>query len=157
VLALQSAVSLLVFDANRGGLMHRILYSSSRIDDVDQHGQSPDFTCIGEHAARKNAGLGITGFLICTPTWYVQVLEGEKSKVLGLIDVIAADPRHSNLTILDMHPFTSHLFSKWTMAWQHQSIANRIHFLERDLVQTEQPKIIQSSALYDLAKVLAAG
>jgi Sensors of blue-light using FAD len=136
--------------------MHRILYTSSRTDDTDKLGQSPDFTCIGEHAARKNAALHVTGFLICTPTWYAQVLEGEKSQLLTLLEEIAADPRHSNLTVLDTHPMTTRMFSNWTMTWRHQSISNRILFLERELVQIEQPTLIQTSALYDLAKVLAA-
>lgn len=64
------------FPNHGGGFMHRILYTSSRSDDTNQLGQSPDFACIGEHAARNNAKLQITGFLICTPTWYAQVLEG---------------------------------------------------------------------------------
>jgi Sensors of blue-light using FAD len=135
--------------------MHRILYTSSRRDDTDQLGQSSDFACIGEHAARKNTMLHITGFLICTPTWYAQILEGEKSRLLNLIEVIAADTRHSNLTMLDTHPMTAPMFSNWSMAWRHQSISNRILFLERDLVQVEQPTLIQTSELYDLAKVLA--
>jgi Sensors of blue-light using FAD len=135
--------------------MHRILYTSSRRDDTDNLGQSPDFARIGGHAARNNAALNITGFLICTPTWYAQVLEGEKSRLLTLLEVISADPRHSNLTVLDTHPMTTPMFSNWSMAWRHQSISNRILFLERELVQVEQPTLMQASALYDLAKVLA--
>jgi hypothetical protein len=135
--------------------MHRILYTSSRKDDTDKLGQSPDFASIGEHAACKNARLQITGFLICTPTWYAQILEGEKSQLLNLIDIISVDTRHSNLMILDTHPLAIRMFSNWNMTWRHQSISNRILFLERDLVQVEQPKFIHANALYNLAKVLA--
>jgi hypothetical protein len=72
-----------------------------------------------------------------------------------LIDVIADKLGHSNLTILDTHPMTTPLLAKWSLAWRHQTISNRIVFLERDLVQVEQPTFSQASSFYDSAKVLA--
>jgi Sensors of blue-light using FAD len=71
--------------------MERVVYASGRHDDTDGSGYSPDFNAIGEGAARNNIARKITGFLLCTPTWFAQVLEGEPHDIAKLLGQLEQD------------------------------------------------------------------
>ena len=51
-------------------------------------------------AQKHNAGQGITGHLLITPTQIAQVLEGEAQRVWSLLRRISADNRHENLRLV---------------------------------------------------------
>jgi hypothetical protein len=135
--------------------MQRLIYSSSRVDDTDANGFSTEFNDIGEVAARKNSELGITGYLICTRNWYAQVLEGEAPVLETLLAKIEKDPRHSNMTLLSRETCSDHIFPNWGLGWQHQNIANRIVFLENQLVQDQAPRLGQAEQVLKVALSLA--
>jgi hypothetical protein len=135
--------------------MQRLIYSSSRVDDTDANGFSTEFNDIGEVAARKNFELGVTGFLICTRTWYAQVIEGEAPVLEALLAKIEKDPRHFNMTLLSRETCDAHIFPIWGLGWQHQNIANRIVFLEHQLVQDQPPRLSQATQVLNMARNLA--
>jgi hypothetical protein len=135
--------------------MQRLVYSSSRVDDTDANGFSTEFNDIGEVAERNNVKLGITGFLICTKTWYAQVLEGEAAVLESMVAKIEKDPRHFNLTILSRETCEEPMFPAWGLGWQHQNIANRIVFLENQLVQDHAPRLAQAEQVLKVARSLA--
>jgi hypothetical protein len=137
--------------------MQRLIYSSSRVDDTDATGFSTEFNDIGEVAVRKNVELGITGFLICTKTWYAQILEGDATAIEELLARIEKDPRHFDLTVLVRESCSEHVFPNWGMGWQHQTIANRIVFLEHQLVHDHAPRIGQAEQVLSVARSLALG
>jgi blue light- and temperature-responsive anti-repressor len=140
---------------SKGDAMQRLIYSSSRVDDTDANGFSTEFNDIGEVAVRNNAGLGITGFLICTKTWFAQVLEGKEAAVEDLLAKIEKDPRHFNLTILSRESCSDLVFPNWGLGWQHQNIANRIVFLEHQLVHDQAPRLGQAEQVLSVARHLA--
>jgi Sensors of blue-light using FAD len=135
--------------------MHRLTYSSRRIDDTDASGFSPDFADIGAVASRNNEQLHVTGFLICTPHWFCQILEGEWQNLEKLMDAIEKDQRHFNVTLIESTPCSTRLFAHWAMGWRHQTINNRILFLEQELVQNNPPVLIQVPSVHRLALALA--
>jgi hypothetical protein len=135
--------------------MQRLIYSSSRVDDTDVNGFSTEFNDIGEVAERNNAALGLTGFLICTRTWYAQILEGEEASIDELMAKIEKDPRHFNLNILSRETCSEQVFPQWGLGWQHQNIANRIVFLEHQLVQDHAPRLGQALQVLKVAQGLA--
>jgi len=55
---------------------------------------------IGRRAAKSNASLGVTGFLLYTKPFFLQYLEGAPAQVKDLYTRIRRDPRHANVTIL---------------------------------------------------------
>jgi hypothetical protein len=49
-------------------------------------------------AREKNSKLGISGMLLFKAGNFLQVLEGDREKVMALFDKIAKDPRHDRIT-----------------------------------------------------------
>jgi hypothetical protein len=133
----------------------RLIYVSQRIDDTDVLGLSSEFKTICEQAERNNVRDDITGFLICTPQWYGQILEGSAIAIERVMEKIKRDPRHFNITVLHKAEITHRMFSRWGMQWQHRNIANRILFLEENLVQDSRPDVSKTKNLESLAQKLA--
>jgi Sensors of blue-light using FAD len=135
--------------------MERVVYVSRRRNDTDSAGYSSVFDEIGEKAARNNAARGLTGFLLCTPTWFAQVLEGEASTIAALLDRLKQDVRHFDLRVLDQQACQTRQFPLWGMGWRHQTISNRIVFLTHGLVQEAPPHVSQAQAILRVCHDLA--
>lgn len=73
---------------------------------------------IVESAVRHNREDGITGMLLYSGGNFLQVLEGEKSRVRGTYDRIAMDPRHRNLTLLTEEEVPERHFANWSMGYR---------------------------------------
>jgi Sensors of blue-light using FAD len=58
----------------------------------------------------------ITGVLCEGQGVYLQVLEGERSKVTRLYSRISADPRHTDLELIHCECITEKRYGKWSMA-----------------------------------------
>ena len=96
--------------ANR---LHRLVYASSAsgplfADKLDR---------ILFHARHTNARNGVTGILLFQEGRFLQVLEGTREALLGLVDRIRRDKRHQNLTILEWGPVEGHVFPNSPMAY----------------------------------------
>ncbi len=66
-------------------------------------------------ARRCNARDGVTGLLICRADLYLQLLEGPEMQVEAAYRRIAADDRHTDLTMLSRRDITHRLFPRWAM------------------------------------------
>ncbi|NJC42698.1 hypothetical protein GGQ87_002993 [Brevundimonas alba] len=64
----------------------------------------------------NNARGRITGALGFSGRTYVQLLEGPTASLDDLLAKLAADPRHTDLTILVRAPVSGRLVPGWTMA-----------------------------------------
>jgi len=53
-----------------------------------------------EHAQRANKPRGVTGGLIFTDGWFIQILEGPVGALSDVIGRIRADPRHHSMQFL---------------------------------------------------------
>ena len=70
---------------------------------------------------RNNFKAGITGklqFSRIKPEFAKQTLEGDKEQVLKLLEVIRADPRHSNLKVTQEGKIDRRQFEKWSMQFE---------------------------------------
>lgn len=65
---------------------------------------------------RNNARDGLTGGLAAHDGRYVQVVEGARAPLDGLMARLAADLRHEGLTILDRRIVEGRAFGQWSMA-----------------------------------------
>jgi hypothetical protein len=69
-------------------------------------------------SARTNNPLeGITGVLIFNGTAFMQILEGGVDAIDALVRRLAADRRHSNMSIRDERPIEARSFPTWEMAY----------------------------------------
>ena len=77
-----------------------------------------DIDTILETSRQNNQRLGITGMLLWADGVFVQVLEGEASKVKSLAARIARDDRHRNFMVLVEQQSDRRLFSAWSMGFR---------------------------------------
>ena len=88
-----------------------IIYTSTANQDF----QLADLVPILAAARSKNAQLSVTGMLLYVQGSFFQVLEGEETTLMELFAVIAADPRHQNVTRIIQEPIAQRVFSDWAM------------------------------------------
>lgn len=75
----------------------------------------------------KNIRLSITGMLVYKDTSFIQILEGPKTKVEELFDVIKKDERHYNVRLLLARKLEIRNFSNWSMGFMnlnHENLTN---------------------------------
>jgi len=70
-----------------------------------------------ERARSVNASQQITGLLSVSDDYFIQCLEGERTKVNGLYNKIVADNRHHAVELLLYHTVDRRLFPEWSMGF----------------------------------------
>ena len=81
----------------------------------------PELETLLDQAWKKNAHLDITGFLIYSNGHFLQVLEGEESRVTNLLRIIKQDPRHEMFVPLGTQHTHQRAFPDWSMGFKHVS------------------------------------
>ena len=92
----------------------RLMYRSrNRIPESDR---KLELGSLFSTARRNNKRAGLTGALLLTGDWFVQVLEGEEATVRAVYDTIARDPRHDQVALVESGPVPARVFGRWSMA-----------------------------------------
>ena len=78
---------------------------------------SKDINDILEFARDFNSKNNITGCLVYSHGYFVQILEGEAEKILTLMKSIELDTRHTFVDILSEGEVTKRMFTGWDMAY----------------------------------------
>ena len=91
----------------------RLVYSSEAAPDLDM----ADFEQMLAESRVRNKARGITGVLVFVDGVFLQILEGEKAKVLELMDTIERDPRHGGIKVFYEHDGVERAFGSWSMAY----------------------------------------
>lgn len=92
-------------------MLVRCLYASqpaSKVDDALLNG-------ILEQSRKNNPSIGVTGLLCVSASHFIQVIEGGRSEVAGILTSIMRDPRHTNVQILVYEEILERRFANWTM------------------------------------------
>ena len=79
--------------------------------------QASDLEEILIHARSNNRKNRITGALVYVDGVFLQVIEGDASVVLGLMDKISRDVRHETVTVLRAEEISNAQFGDWDMAY----------------------------------------
>jgi hypothetical protein len=100
--------------AQDSGSLFRLIYRSrSRIPSAERRKHLGDlFT----EARSKNKRLSVSGALLVSGEWFVQVLEGDAETVRALFATIEQDSRHDSVTLLETQPVAARVFARWAMA-----------------------------------------
>ena len=77
-----------------------------------------DLATLLMNSRANNRRLGLSGYLMHKEGRFVQVLEGPADVVQARYDVIAADPRHSDVTVLLREPIDERRFADWSMGYR---------------------------------------
>lgn len=92
--------------------LSRAIYISRRINpDDDQELQD-----ILDKSRENNAVSHITGLLLVSGEYFLQVLEGRITCVSQTLEKVYRDPRHTDVRLVLFHEVSSLLFAKWSMA-----------------------------------------
>ena len=93
--------------------MHMIAYTSHyKGNEQDIQKQLERIVRSAKH---NNAKLGVTGVLLFDHDRFVQVIEGDKSALDKLFNVIKQDPRHHDIKVLFDTPIKAREFAEWNM------------------------------------------
>ncbi len=101
-------------------MLVRLLYASRATEAITPAFIESILACSRTH----NPELGITGLLCYTGDVFLQVIEGGRSEVSTLYNVIVRDPRHRDVTLLHFEEVGSRRFSNWTMGQVNLSKVN---------------------------------
>jgi len=85
-------------------------------------------------ARSRNAALGVTGVLYFDGAYFLQVLEGPQASVAAVFASILADPRHTDLRVVERSPIVTRSFADWDMAWVTEVSITQIMAREPDLL-----------------------
>ena len=73
----------------------------------------------------RNAGMGVTGFLIYSPRFFLQALEGHAEWVKLTYERIGQDDRHFDVTRLGETAIKTREFGEWDMGFAFYGQLNR--------------------------------
>lgn len=103
-------------------LQYQIVYYSNAVRDFSEG----DLVDLLNVANKFNNDNGITGCLVYANGKFIQLLEGERQRVLDLFEKIKRDPRHTNVTVTVEMTVNQKLFPDWGMAFK---------FLDKDVMK----------------------
>jgi hypothetical protein len=112
--------------------MHLIIYTSQYVGDIDEIDKVlSDITIT---AKINNLESGITGLLFYHNNYFVQVIEGERDTLEGLISILENDNRHKNIERVVDEEINKRKFSDWNM--------DSFNLSEEDKIDPEELKKI---------------
>lgn len=87
----------------------------------------PELERLLQISQRNNRQGDITGCLLYTGRHYAQILEGEADAVAALVERIAGDPRHGDLTVVADQDIALRSFPDWSMGFLYKlDVVDRI-------------------------------
>ncbi len=135
-------------------MLVRLMYASRTTPAVDQDA----LAAILRQSKDNNPALGITGLLChCGSSGiFMQALEGGRSAVNRLYLKIAADPRHTDVEVLDYAEITERRFAGWTMGQINMSRLNPGLLLKYSATPVLDPYSVSGKASLALFDELVA-
>ena len=97
--------------------LYQIIYASA----ATRHIEEDELLGMLKRSREKNSRLGITGMLLHCDGSFIQALEGPKTQVMNLINVIRGDLRHNRIAVLFEGPISNRNFSQWSMGFNRPS------------------------------------
>lgn len=94
--------------------MFRLLYVSSAVKPFSKS----ELAELLVTSRENNGKQGITGLLLYKDGDFLQVLEGDETRVRALYEKISQDPRHTASSILFDEEVAEQLFAEWSMGFR---------------------------------------
>lgn len=137
-------------------MIHQLVYYSRNTVPGGDRAMLINMREILSVSQRNNSRDGITGFLIFDKTWFIQILEGERAKVLETYNRIARDTRHSAATIMNERDTPTRLFPNWTMGGAMRTPEVQEVYLQHGFGGPLDPVRLKSEQIVSLALDLQA-
>lgn len=94
------------------------LYELAYVSYAVRHMEQDDLNKLLEDARSNNHAQAISGMLLYAEGAFLQVLEGEQSRVQALYNQICADDRHAHAMVIHEGPISSRSFPDWKMGFR---------------------------------------
>lgn len=135
--------------------IYQLLYTSEHDLARAPGGFSQVIYDIGLEATTANQRLDVTGFLICAPHWFSQILEGRREPVEALMERIARDPRHRAVQVIRTAAAPVRLFPNWSMGLANYDTITADVFGRVGIDPARLPRQDEADSLVLLARSLA--
>jgi blue light- and temperature-responsive anti-repressor len=129
--------------------LYRLAYFSRNAMPGDIEEMKREVQHVLVSARRNNEAANITGALLFNESCFAQVLEGPLAAIESTFERIQRDPRHSDVTVLELAPVELREFPNWSMAFAgllEESRANFVSFTQARVRHNEG----SAEALYNL-------
>ena len=137
-------------------MIHQLFYYSRNTVPGGDRDMLTNLRGIVAASQNNNSRDGITGFLIFDKIWFVQILEGDKPKVVETYQRIARDPRHTTATIMNVRDVQARAFPNWTMGGAMRTAEMQGIYLQHGIGGAIEPGRLKSTQILDLALDLQA-
>jgi hypothetical protein len=133
-------------------MLVRLLYASRAVDKISHE----ELLKILSQSKANNPLIGITGVLCSSGLIFLQCLEGGRMEVNGLYNLIAADPRHTDVVILSYEEISERNFANWSMGVVNLEQVNASLLLKYSETATLDPYRVPGTASMALLHELMA-
>jgi len=133
-------------------MLVRLLYASHAVPAIDQDA----LVAILRKSKANNPGVGVTGVLCFSEGIFLQVLEGGRGAVNTLYNRIAADQRHTNITLLCYDEIGERRFAGWSMGQVNMGHLNPALLLKYSERPTLDPFAVSGHVSMSLFEELMA-
>jgi hypothetical protein len=133
-------------------MLVRLMYASRAAKPLDPE----ELTHILRQSRVANPKIGVTGVLCSTGDLFIQVIEGGRAAVNRLYNRIAADPRHTEVTLLAYEETAERRFAGWAMGQVNLARLNPALLLKYSETATLDPYAISGKAAMALFDELVA-
>ncbi|GJD44936.1 hypothetical protein AFCDBAGC_2805 [Methylobacterium cerastii] len=137
-------------------MIHQLIYYSRNTVPGGDRAMLTNLRDIVSASQRNNCRDGITGFLIFDKTWFIQILEGDRTQVGETYNRIARDPRHTGATVADARNVSTRSFPNWTMGGAMRTPEVEEVYLQHGVGSAIEPARLKSSQIIALAFDLQA-
>lgn len=94
--------------------LYRLVYTSFRKRTCTEE----EVKNILASCEKNNPERQITGILLHAKNRFIQYMEGSKSSVQALYDLIKEDPRHTSVNLRSFEPIEERVFPSWEMGYK---------------------------------------
>ena len=128
----------------------QLIYVSRNAMSGDAEALKDQFSTILAVSRRNNQRDGLTGYLVCDTTWFVQILEGDHEKVMAALVRIRFDSRHSDVAVISTREIRTRSFPQWSMGGSVRTPAMREIF-KRHGLENLDPSVLTAPSVLALA------
>lgn len=108
-------------------------------------------------ARKRNSLAGLTGMLVFDHRYFLQVLEGDRNHLKGLLPKLMQDRRHTDFSLISFRTIAQRHFSGWSMGFVAVHAINRAVLLRHGVSAEFDPCSLTEAAASALLADLAAG
>lgn len=98
---------------------------------------------------QNNLDNGVTGGLLFNPTYFAQVLEGDRQVISDTFCRLSQNPKHKGIVILECKPISERKFSTWHVGFAGKSELAQKLYIKYGTTNMFDPTKMSASAVVD--------